>query len=62
MINVQRLIANGRMAGQESGRKNQSGIVGQMPVGASPHYPLFMPNGRLGLIVSQSPDISVLYD
>jgi hypothetical protein len=59
MINVQRLIANGRMAGQESGRKNQSGIVGQMPVGASPHYPLFMPNG---LIVSQSPDISVLYD
>jgi len=30
-----------------------------MPVGASPHYPLFMPNG---LIVSQSPDISVLYD
>ena len=59
MINVQRLIANGEWLSKRVEVRNQSRIVGQMPVGASPHYPLFMPNG---LIVSQSPDISVLYD
>src|SRR5439155_8341791 len=30
-------------------------IVGQIPVGASPHYPLFTPNGKWSLVVSQGP-------
>src|SRR5262249_7263629 len=31
-------------------------IVAQVPVGASPHHPLFTPDGELGLVVSQGPN------
>ena len=30
-------------------------VIGQIPVGASPHHPLFTPDGDLGLVVSQGP-------
>jgi YVTN family beta-propeller protein len=34
----------------------------QIPTGASPHHPLFTPDGKLGLVVSQGPGTLDLFD
>src|SRR5207237_5297297 len=34
----------------------------QIPTGASPHHPLFTPDGKLGLVVSQGPGMLELFD
>jgi YVTN family beta-propeller protein len=37
-------------------------IVGQIPTGASPHHPLFTPDGKLGMVVAQGPGELDLFD
>src|SRR5262245_6452118 len=37
-------------------------IETSIPVGASPHHPLFSPDGKLGLVVSQGPGELALFD
>src|SRR5207248_5224743 len=34
----------------------------QIPTGASPHHPLFTPDGQLGMVVSQGPGTLDLFD
>jgi YVTN family beta-propeller protein len=34
----------------------------QIPVGVSPHHPLFTPDGKLGMVVSQGPGTLDLFD
>jgi YVTN family beta-propeller protein len=34
----------------------------QIPVGASPHHPLFTPDGKLGMVVAQGPGTLDLFD
>src|SRR5229473_2534045 len=37
-------------------------VGGQIPVGASPHHVLILPNGTAGLVVSQGPGTLELFD
>ena len=37
-------------------------IVTQIPTGASPHHPLFTPDGKLGMVVAQGPGELDLFD
>jgi YVTN family beta-propeller protein len=37
-------------------------LATQIPTGASPHHPLFTPDGKLGLVVSQGPGTLDLFD
>jgi YVTN family beta-propeller protein len=37
-------------------------IVSQIPTGASPHHPLFTPDGKVGMVVAQGPGELDLFD
>jgi YVTN family beta-propeller protein len=37
-------------------------IVTRIPVGSSPHYPLFTPDGKVGMVVAQRPGELDLFD
>jgi YVTN family beta-propeller protein len=37
-------------------------LAAQVPTGASPHHPLFTPDGKVGLVVSQGPGTLDLFD
>lgn len=56
MVNLQRLITNGEWLGKR-GKKKSIWNRWSNARRSLPHYPLFMPNGKLGLAVSQGPDI-----
>jgi YVTN family beta-propeller protein len=41
---------------------NAQQLETQIPTGASPHHPLFTPDGKLGLVVSQGPGTLDMFD